>query len=202
MLIKTLALGPYGTNCYLLTEEDTLKTAVIDPGDMGQQILSEIGAAGLKVECILITHGHFDHTGAVAELYEAAGAPIYIHKREFFKDEPVFRGLPPEAEIRYIEEGDVLKLGGIDIEVMHTPGHSPGSCVFKTGTALFCGDTLFRDSCGRTDFEGGSFPLMMQSLKRLHDLEGDFEVYPGHERSTTLARERKMNYYMREAAER
>lgn len=200
MQIITMRLGAFATNCYLLTDEQ--KTAVIDPGDTPEQVMKQIEAKGLKVEYILLTHGHFDHTGGVARIHAETGAPIYIHKDEIFRDEPVFRGLPEGTEIHYFDEGDVLPLGSLNIEVMHTPGHSPGSCVFKVGGTLFSGDTLFRDSCGRTDFEGGSFPLMMRSLKRLHDLPGDYEVLPGHESATTLERERKMNYYMREAAER
>ena len=203
MLIRSMALGAYRTNCYLVADKDTLQAAVIDPGFSGDRILKAIHDANLKVEYILLTHGHFDHTGAVAEVYAATGAPIYIHQAEVdnarLMGQPLFPGLPEDVQPHWLHEGDVLKLGSLEIQVMVTPGHSLGSCVFRVGEALFTGDTLFCDSCGRTDFPGGSFSQMMQSLKRLHDLPGDYDVYPGHEESSTLERERRGNAYMRHA---
>lgn len=203
MLIRGLALGAYRTNCWLVADKDTLRAAVIDPGFQGSTILKAIEDAKLKVEYILLTHGHFDHTGAVAEIHAATGAPIYIHRNEVDvaarMGQPLFPGLPAGTEIHWLSEGDTLPLGGLTIEVMVTPGHSTGSCVFRVGSALFTGDTLFCDSCGRTDFPGGSFSEMMLSLKRLHDLPGDYDVFPGHEESTTLEAERCGNAYMRRA---
>lgn len=203
MLIQSLQVGIYGTNCYLLTDSETLYTAVIDPGAEPERILKSIKDGNMKVKYILLTHAHFDHIGAVIPISEATGAPVYLHKMEMLiKNNEMQRGLPSEEKLNFFEDGDILPLGSLKIEIMHTPGHSPGSCVFKVNDVLFSGDTLFCDSCGRTDFEGGSFPLMMKSLKRLYELSGDYAVYPGHERSTRLDRERKVNYYMREAVER
>ncbi|MGI5971764.1 MAG: MBL fold metallo-hydrolase [Oscillospiraceae bacterium] len=202
MQIKTLHVGSYGTNCYILSDEDTKQAAVIDPGDQGGYILKTVSDGGLTVRYILLTHGHFDHTGAVSEVSRATGAPIYIHRGELETRGLMPNGLPPENELNFFNEGDVLNLGSLEIKVLHTPGHSLGSCCFLVGRVLFSGDTLFRDSCGRTDFEGGSWTSMMKSLRRLYELEGDCNVYPGHMRETTLDRERRLNDFMREAVRR
>lgn len=201
MLIKGLPLGDYMTNCYILTDEETMKTAIIDPGAESSVVLDYLEMNNLKAECILLTHGHFDHTGAVLPLYEALSVPVYIHRAD--TDAALRFGFPflETSQLSFYGEGDVLTLGSLKIDAINTPGHTAGSVCLLCKDAMFSGDTLFRDSCGRTDLQGGNTRQMTQSLKRLHELPGDYDVYPGHELTTTLERERKHNFYMRSALE-
>jgi len=200
MLIKTLPVGMLGTNCYVVTDENTCKCAIIDPGDDSNTILDYIESNKLSLEAIILTHGHFDHYMALDAVADSTGAPVYINKKdantEGRRDQ---HKLDYAGELRWLSEGDVIKVGGLDINVLETPGHSPGSVTLKCESALFTGDTLFRDSCGRTDLGGGSMDVLLVSLKRLSDLEGDYEIYPGHADSSTLSRERSFNYYIRHA---
>ena len=203
MLLKTIQVGQIGTNCYILSDEVTLDTAVIDPGDEAERILEYVESEGLKVKYILLTHGHFDHTLGVGRIQERTGAPVYVHradsarKREMYK----YDAAAAAGEVRFFGEGDALRLGDEPISEMHTPGHSEGSCTLRCEDMLFTGDTLFRDTCGRTDLPGGDFHEIIGSLRKLYELEGDFEVLPGHEAPTTLARERRLNMYMRQASD-
>lgn len=200
MLIKTLPVGYLDTNCYIVTDEETKKCAVIDPGADSNTILDYIESNKLVPEVIFLTHGHFDHYMALDDVVEATGAPVYINKNdantEGMRDPHKLDG---DSGLKWYAEGDVMKAGGLEFEVLETPGHSPGSVTLKCQNALFTGDTLFRDSCGRTDLGGGSMETLLESLHRLSELEGDFEVYPGHAETTTLGRERNFNYYMRYA---
>ncbi|MBQ1351456.1 MAG: MBL fold metallo-hydrolase [Oscillospiraceae bacterium] len=201
MIVKRLQVGPIQTNCYLIGDEKTKLGAIIDPGDESRRIWKEVQSLGLDIQFIMLTHGHYDHTTGVDGILQKCKVPVYIHSDEVAMSGSRGNGLQFEStpQMKMYGEGDRFALGDLTIEVMHTPGHSKGSVTLKVGDALFTGDTLFRDSCGRTDFYGGSYSKMMQSLKRLHDLEGDYQVYPGHEAPTTLSRERMRNLYMREA---
>lgn len=200
MLIKSLQVGQIGTNCYLLMDEATHEAAVIDPGDEAPRVLRMASDAQATVKYILLTHGHFDHTMGVEGVHRATGAPVYIHKGDTVaKGVSFMRGYPAGSETVFYDEGTRLPLGTLTIEVMHTPGHSRGSCVLRCGNVLFSGDTLFRANCGRTDFPGGSYTEMLRSLKRLALLEGDFQVFPGHEEFSDMDFERKNNFYMQEA---
>lgn len=201
MILKRLQVGPIGTNCYLIGDEKTKLGAIVDPGDEPDRILHAVQELGLKVQFILLTHGHYDHTTGVSGILEQLQVPVYIHKDEVATGGPGAGGLQfgPMPQLRYYGEGDQLPLGQLTIDVMHTPGHSKGSVTLKVGDVLLTGDTLFRDSCGRTDLYGGSYQEILHSLKRLHDLPGDYQVYPGHEAPSTLSRERAHNFYMREA---
>jgi len=200
MLIKTLLVGYLGTNCYVVTDEASLKCAIIDPGADSNRILDYIEANKLTPEAIFLTHGHFDHYMALKAVLESTGAPAYICKKDAntsgHRDQ---HKLDDNGNLIWYAEGDIIKIGGLEIEVMETPGHSPGSVTLKCESALFTGDTLFRDGCGRTDLGEGSMETLLESLKRLSLLDGDYEVYPGHADHTTLDRERKFNYYMRYA---
>ena len=199
MYIKTLVVGQLQTNCYIVTDEKTLDCAVIDPGAFGTVILDYLEENKLKAKAIFLTHGHFDHTGAVEALKEATGADVYINCLDCQTDEhSPMRYKAPEGT-KYYSEGDVINVSGLRFEVLETPGHSQGSVTLKCEDALFTGDTLFRDSCGRTDMNGGSMEILLKSLKRLYELEGDFEVYPGHADQSSLSRERNYNYYMKYA---
>lgn len=200
MKVNVMQVGPIGTNCYILKDETTGKAAVIDPGDEAERILAALKEDGAEVTHILLTHGHYDHTGGVAGL-EAAfpGTPVYLHRADAEGVNPtMFPPLPREV-LRFYDEGDTVAVGGLTVEVLHTPGHSKGSVVLKTGDILFTGDTLFRGSCGRTDLPGGSYQEIMTSLARLGRLAGDYRVCPGHEGLSTLDAERRSNYYLMEA---
>lgn len=200
MLIKSLMLGLTGTNCYIVTDENTLECAVIDPGSESGTILEYLRENKLRCKYIFLTHGHFDHTGAVDEVHANTGAPVCMSEKDVRQNfaQMGFKFEPPKGS-SFFKEGDTFDVGALRFEVLETPGHSEGSVCLRCGEALFTGDTLFRDSIGRTDFPGCSGADMMRSLQRLYKLEGDYEVYPGHMEATTLGRERQNNYFMQEA---
>ena len=200
MLIKSIPVGQIEANCYIVTNEKTLECVVIDPGDESNTILDYLEDNRLKCQAILLTHGHFDHTGAALAVSEETGAPIYINEKDCSpkgKYEQMRFSLPENG--RYLSDGDVLELAGMRFEIMETPGHTPGGVTIRCGEALFTGDTLFKGSCGRVDFEGGSLEEELLSIKRICALPGDYEVYPGHMDSSTLEQERCFNYYCRQA---
>ena len=199
MQVKMMQVGPIGTNCYLLEEDK--KIAVIDPGDEADRVLAALKELDGTVEYILLTHGHYDHTTAVPQLHKVLPqAGIYIHRADADGAGNTLFPLAGQVEgLLFYGEGDTLPLGSLTIEVMHTPGHSPGSVTLKAGDVLFTGDTLFAGSMGRTDLSGGNEEEIMASLKRLGQLEGGFHVLPGHMGASTLDRERKSNPYLRMA---
>ena len=201
MKVKLMQVGPIGTNCYLLEDEETGKAAVIDPGEEADRILAQIKSDQVKVEYILLTHGHYDHTTAVPALHAALpDAKIYIHAADANgAGSRLFPLSGAVKELHFYDEGDTLTLGSLTIHVMYTPGHSKGSVTLLVGDVLFTGDTLFAGSCGRTDFPGGSVKKIMASLTRLGSLEGDLKVYPGHMEPSTLERERAYNPYIQMA---
>ena len=200
MLIKTMPVGMLETNCYIVTDEDTRQCAIIDPGAESNTILDYIESNKLTPVVIFLTHGHFDHYMALKAVLNATGVPAYINAQDINKGKwRVQHLLDPDDRVTYYSEGDIFKVGNLEFFVLETPGHSPGSVTLKCESALFTGDTLFRDGCGRTDLGGGSMDTLLSSLRRLSALNGDFEVYPGHADSTTLSRERSFNYYMKHA---
>ena len=192
--IHTLPLGAYQTNCYILHQQEDPRCVIIDPGYEPKRILSFLEEKGLTAAAILLTHGHFDHVGAVKKLAETTDCQVYLYRADL-----ALPGMLTAGKLYYTdfyEHGQTLTLGGLELQVLHTPGHTPGSVCLLCGDALFSGDTLFAGSCGRTDL-GGDWDTLCRSLKRLAALDGDFSVYPGHGESTTLARERLYNPYMR-----
>ncbi len=198
MLIKCLTVGQIETNCYIVTDEDTLQCAVIDPGDETNTIMNYLEEHRLTAKYIFLTHGHFDHTLAAASVLEETGATLCMHEKDVGDGD--YRFQPPAGAVFYAE-GDIFHVGSLTFRVMETPGHTPGGVCLICGEAIFTGDTLFRDSCGRTDLPGGDMSALLWSLRRLYDLPGDYEVYPGHMDTSTLDRERRFNPYMRHAAE-
>lgn len=203
MKVKLMQVGPIGTNCYILEDEAAKKAAVIDPGDEAGRILAELQKSGAQVEYILLTHGHYDHTTAVPELHQALPeAKIYIHQADANGAGSRLFPLAGQVDgLLYYDEGDTLPLGSLTIEVIHTPGHSPGSVTLKVGDVLFTGDTLFAGDCGRTDLRGGSWEEILVSLGRLGRLEGNFHVLPGHEGTSDLDTERRINPYLKQGME-
>ena len=189
----TLALGNYQTNCYIVHEENAKTCVIIDPGYQAEDILQELQGLGLTLEAILLTHGHFDHVGAVKTLAAETNCRVYLHREESALPE-MFTAGPLFYTDLY--ENNTLSLAGLDFRVMHTPGHTPGSVCLICEKHLFSGDTLFAGSCGRTDLPGGDWTAIRKSLLQLRELEGEFAVHPGHGESTTLSLERQYNPYM------
>lgn len=200
MLIKTLPVGQLETNCYVVTDETSLECAVIDPGDESNSILNYLEEHKMSCRAILITHGHWDHTGAADAIVEETGADLYIHKLDTTSDplEARYKYLAPE-NTRFYDEGDEIHIGSLVFRVMFTPGHSPGGVTLVCEDAIFCGDTLFRGSCGRTDLPGGDIKEELRSILRICKLPGEYDIYPGHMDSSTLEREKHFNYYCRQA---
>ena len=203
MKVLSLMVGPIMTNCYILCDEAAKVCAVIDPGDEPKRIEAMIASCGCSPVMILLTHGHFDHCTGVAGLLEKwPDLPVYIHEADVTDGvggELTFRRLD-EKNQRYWHEGDTLTVGSLTLRVMETPGHSRGSvCLLVEGQGvIFSGDTLFRGNCGRCDFPGGDYRAMLRSLARLGRLEGQYQVYPGHEAATDMEYERKYNPYMKQ----
>ena len=192
--IHTLTLGLYQTNTYIIHEENAKSCCVIDPGYQASTILDKLEELGLTLDAILLTHGHFDHVGAVKDLSADTNCRVFLCAEE--------TALPPmltAGPLYYTDtyaDGTILNIAGLYIRVIHTPGHTPGGVCLLVEDALFSGDTLFAGGCGRTDL-GGDWATIVRSLKRLSELEGYCKVYPGHGESTTLAHEKHYNPYMR-----
>jgi len=200
MLIKTLPVGMLETNCYVVSDEASRKCAIVDPGAESNAILDYIESNDLTTVAVFLTHGHFDHFMALDAVVGATGAPVYINKGDVSPaGQRARHKLDNSGMLNFIAEGDVISVGNLEFSVLETPGHSPGSVTLRCEDALFTGDTLFRGDCGRTDLDGGSEDMLMASLKRLAELDGDFEVYPGHAESSMLSIERSFNPYMKHA---
>ncbi len=193
MEIQRLVVGALQTNCYLIDREERGDAVVIDPGGDADAILSALGRR--TAAAVLLTHAHFDHTAALGAF---PGVPVYLHAGDgaMVSDSRLNAGqaygdtAPRAGDFRYIAESDVIGAAGLSFEVWHTPGHTPGGVCYKIGDCLFTGDTLFRRGYGRTDFALGSFPALMQSLRRLLKHRENLTIYPGHGDETTLDEER------------
>ena len=195
LALHTLTLGAYQTNCYILHQEDSSSCGVIDPGYTPEVILDFLAGKGLKLEAILLTHGHFDHVGAVRDLAAETGCKVYLNPDDLSMPPRMTAG--PLYYTDTYSDGDTLSPAGIPFQVLSTPGHTPGSVCLIAENYLFSGDTLFAGSRGRTDLPGGSTRAILESLRRLAALPQDYSVHPGHGESTTLAWEKQYNPYMR-----
>ncbi len=207
MQIETLTLGPIQANCYIVTDEKTKDAVVIDCGECTQELEEKLSDKSLKY--ILLTHGHYDHILGVYDLKKAhPEAQIVIHKEEAYKltdDLPSFAHEMMPGVQKYVpaditvEEGDKITFGETEITVIHTPGHSKGGvCYFvEEERTIFTGDTLFCLTVGRMDFFDSSEDEMLESITRLYNMPGDYEIYPGHNRATTMEYEKRRNRYMR-----
>ena len=201
MKIYTLPLGAYQTNTYIVANED--RCVIIDPGYEADTIQGFLAKHSLTADAILLTHGHFDHVGAVETIVKETGCALWMSQRDWSqKCNLLTDRLYPLAncdftKVQFCEEAETIHVAGLTFTVMETPGHTWGSVCYLCGNAMFSGDTLFAGSCGRTDLPGGDWDTIAESLQRIAKLNGNYTVYPGHGNSTTLADEKQYNPYMR-----
>ncbi len=202
MIVKRLEVGPLITNCYIVGCEETLIGAVIDPGGDADHIFSVVQSLGLTIKYIINTHSHFDHAAGNKRMKELTGADIVIHPLdaphlERMAESAALFGFIVESSPKpdvFVEEGDVLSIGEIELSVLHTPGHTPGSISLLEGSCVFVGDLIFQGSIGRTDFPGGDYNTLINSVKtKIFTLDDDVVIYPGHGPETTVGREKKYN---------
>ncbi len=204
MILERLEVGPLVTNCYILGCEETLEAAVIDPGGEPERIFGVLQHYGLKLKYIINTHHHFDHTAGNSRLKELAGGDIVIHPLdapylERIAESAAMYGFlverSPEPDI-LVDEGDTVEFGTIVLEVLHTPGHTPGSIslLLSDKSIVFVGDLIFQGSIGRTDFPGGDYPTLINSVKtKIFTLDDETTILPGHGPPTTVGREKRYN---------
>jgi hydroxyacylglutathione hydrolase len=203
-------VGVLQCNCYVVGDPETKKAIVIDPGDDADAIAEDIAAKGLTVTAIVATHAHFDHVLAAERLRALTGAPFHLHDDDrplldwLQESGRLFLGVelsaPPQVDTR-VAEGDKLTAGAVELEVLHTPGHSPGSISLVAEEAVFSGDTLFAGSVGRTDLPGGDTDALVSAVRnKLFTLPEELPVYPGHGPATTLAEEHRFNPFVGTAA--
>ncbi len=206
MFVKKMQLGSLGTNCYIVGCERTKKALVIDPADEGERILEMINNQGFTLEKIINTHGHWDHIGANAYIKAATGAEICIHEAdELYLEDEKLNGKAWLAGVgdtigadRLLKDGDQITVGSLELNVLHTPGHTPGCICLLAGKNIFTGDTLFACSIGRTDLAGGSYAKIIESIKtKLQPLADDIEVFPGHGPSSNMGYEKKHNPFLK-----
>lgn len=203
MILKKVIVGPLGCNCYIIADERTRETLLVDPGDEPDRIIDFVHENSLNVKFIVFTHAHFDHVGAVSDIKQKTGAPIIIHHDE----QEIYRGTREQAASwgfelgefpkpdMLVSEGDILEIGDLKFKIIHTPGHSPGSICLLGKDILITGDTIFAGSVGRTDLHGGDMLQLKNSFKRLMSLSEEIKILPGHGPETTLGREKTENFF-------
>ena len=206
MKVVRINAGEFGSNCWLVIDDNTNEAVIIDPSPEISVIEKALSERGVTLKYILLTHGHFDHMTSVDTLRDLTGAPLCVHKddaeclvnsklnvyRTFMAEDLIFR----PADILLSDE-DVLSFGNLSIKVMHTPGHSKGSVCYFIDDSLFTGDTLFDCSIGRSDLPGGDMAELISSLKKIAAIDGDYKIYTGHGSNTTLEKQKKFNVYLK-----
>ncbi|MFC1984582.1 MBL fold metallo-hydrolase [Chloroflexota bacterium] len=201
MIIKRLVVGPLSANCYIVGSESNKEGMIIDPGDEAKAILKNVKDSGLKIQFIILTHGHIDHIGALKAVKEATGAEVAIHTYEAnsLQEQPLSTllglsyptPLPPDWSL---QDSDSIDIDDLHFSVLHTPGHSPGGTCLMGEGIIFSGDTLFNFGIGRYDLPGGNYSQLMDSIHtKLMALPDDTIVYPGHGPETTIGAERRGN---------
>lgn len=208
MILKRLVVGPIAANCYVLGDEKSEEGVIIDPGSEGDRILAVVKETGLKIKFIIATHGHFDHTAAVAQLKKNINCDFLLHQEDipfvrFSKESAWAWGFDiervPDPD-KFVKDGDILNLCDLELKIIHTPGHSPGgiSIHLPREKIIFTGDTLFQGSIGRTDLKLGSMEDLIKSIKeKLYVLADDTVAYCGHGEKTTIGEEKKYNFFVR-----
>ena len=205
MKIIQMEVGSLGTNCYIAYCENTKKAVIIDPGGDAAKILAAVAREGLLVEAIINTHGHADHVLANVKVQDATGAPLWIHSADAdmlgsgSRNLSAFLGGATSCgkADRLLSDGEILPVGDFSLTVLHTPGHTPGGISLLTDKTVFVGDTLFAESIGRTDFPGGSYSQLINSIKtKLMTLDDEVKAYPGHGPATTIGWERRQNPFI------
>lgn len=205
MIFETLEVGMYAANCYIVGSEETNEAAIIDPGADFNTIDNTLNKLGLIPKIVILTHYHGDHIGAVEKFIEKYGTKVYIHKEDAealnnssmnFSKSMFGKGINIKAD-EELNDGDVINLGELKFEIIHTPGHTKGGICIKVGNIMMTGDTLFNSSIGRTDFPGGSFEEIIKSIKeKIFKYDDDTVVYPGHMSPTTIKREKQYNPFV------
>jgi len=209
MILEHLAVGLLQCNCLIIGCENTRDALVVDPGDEADRILEVLNHHGLKLKAILHTHAHLDHVGATHQLQSITGASVALHGEDLFlhsnlKMQAEFLGLPIPTPARidhFLKDKEEVKVGDLKTQILHTPGHTPGSICFHfpgEKEILLTGDTLFAGSIGRTDLWGGSHEKILYSLRQLMEFKDETEVFPGHGPVTTIAMERNSNPFLQE----
>lgn len=206
MILENIVVGSYMVNCYLTGDSDTKEIIIIDPGFKPEDIINAIEEKGFIPVAIVLTHGHGDHIGAVEELIAKYQVPLFIHK---FDEELIKGGTSSFTKMmhgrdiilkadKYLSDGDIVTAGKMEYKVLHTPGHTRGGICLVCEDAIFSGDTLFRGSIGRTDFPGGSYDEIINSIKtKLLDYPDDTKVFPGHNSPSTIGYEKKNNPFLK-----
>jgi glyoxylase-like metal-dependent hydrolase (beta-lactamase superfamily II) len=208
VILDQIVVGALQVNCFVVGDETTQEAIVIDPGDEPDKILAVLRKRGLRAAAIANTHGHFDHVLGIRRVREATGARFLLHRDEL----PILHTTPQQVRLwlgqemdappepdGFLSEGDVVRAGGVALRVLHVPGHSPGGVAFvdDAGRRVFCGDTLFAGSIGRTDIAGGDMDTLMDSIYgKLLALADAYEVLPGHGPATTIGQERRTNPFL------
>ena len=197
MQVRQVITGEIEENCYIVIDEETKKAFLVDPGDEAGKIIATLESLDVNLEYILLTHGHFDHLGAVEEIADKYNVPFYMSKVDEEYQEKLPQLFPKVRKAdKYLLDGDIIKLGKHDVKVIATPGHTEGGLSFLIDEYLFTGDTLFRTNVGRTDFPGGDFNKIIDSIKKLVKLDDNTIVCPGHGPSSTIGYEKERNPYL------
>jgi hydroxyacylglutathione hydrolase len=206
MYLEVFADNPFATNCWLLALDGREEAVVVDPGFSPERVHRLLADAGKRPVAALATHGHYDHVGSAGE-FCGIDIPLYIHTDdELALTDPIAWGsgadvaVSPAADVRTMVDGEVLEVAGLRLEVLHTPGHTPGSCCFRAEDFVLSGDLVFRGAIGRYDFPNSSPQDMFSSLRRFLALPDELEVYPGHGEATTVGLERGYNPFLRQLA--
>lgn len=209
MIVKTLVVGPFASNCFIVGSGKTKEGMIIDPGSDAKNILNTVHDLGLSIVLIVATHNHIDHVGALRPVKDATGAEYAVHEADSKEAMPAMFGrmmglmlgsslkAPPKPD-RLLRDGDVIEVGELKFQVIHTPGHSPGGISLLGSGVVFSGDTLFNLGIGRTDIPGGDYAKLMESIiTKLMVLPDSTTVYPGHGPETTIGTEKKWNPFLR-----